>query len=47
MNPPYRVIYSESVRNTLQDLYARAAQQGLGQNVLTAIRTVDSAPNGV
>jgi hypothetical protein len=42
MNPPYRVVYSESVRNALKDLCARAAQKGLVQNVLAALRTIDT-----
>ncbi|HEV3255378.1 MAG TPA: hypothetical protein VG013_00730 [Gemmataceae bacterium] len=41
MNPPYRVIYSELVRNALKDLYARAAQKGLAAHVLSAVQTID------
>src|SRR5260370_19461164 len=41
MNPPYRVVYSESVRNALKDLDARAVPKGLGPSVLAAMRTID------
>src|SRR5262249_36463518 len=41
MNPPYRVIYSESVQTSLKNLSAKAAEKGLKQAVLSAIRTID------
>jgi hypothetical protein len=41
MNSPYRVIYSESVRNALKDFHASAAQVGLGPNVISAMRRID------
>src|SRR5262245_15932772 len=42
MSPPYRVIYSESVRKALKDLCARAARKGLEKNVLSARRMIDA-----
>ena len=42
MNSHYRVVYSESVRSALKDLCARAAQRGVEQNVLSALRLIDA-----
>ncbi len=39
--PPYRVIYSESVRGTLLALGEKAKQLGLGVEFAEAIRTTD------
>jgi hypothetical protein len=41
MNPPYQVVYSEVVRNSLKELHARAAQNGREQDVLSALQTID------
>jgi hypothetical protein len=38
---PYRVAYSERVRNALRDLIARARQRGLGRQDLDAIKEID------
>lgn len=39
---PYRVIYSGRVRDELKRLLARAAISGLGQQVLAAVKEIDS-----
>src|SRR5437660_1281442 len=38
---PYRVAYSERVRNELKSLIARAKGRGLGQQVLAALKELD------
>ncbi len=38
---PYRVVYSEHVRNELRDLAARAKSRGLGRQVLAALKEID------
>ncbi len=38
---PYRVSYSELVRNELRELIARAGARGLGRQVLTAVKEID------
>jgi hypothetical protein len=38
---PYRVSYSELVRNELRDLIARARARGLGRQVLAAVKEID------
>jgi hypothetical protein len=38
---PYRVVYSDRVRNELRQLLARATQAGLGRAALDAVRVVD------
>jgi hypothetical protein len=38
---PYRVSYSELVRNELRSLLARARGRGLGQQVLAAVKEID------
>jgi hypothetical protein len=38
---PYRVVYSEHVRHELQELLARAKEQGLGPQVLAAASEID------
>lgn len=39
--PPYAVSYSENVRISLRELCARAAQVGLGDEALRAVRIID------
>jgi hypothetical protein len=38
----YRVIYSELTRKTLQELGEKAKQLGIGQEFLSAVKTIDS-----
>ncbi len=38
---PYRVSYSELVRQELRDLLARASARGLGRDALTAVKEID------
>lgn len=38
---PYRVIYSEHVRQELLELMARARARGIGREVLEAVRLID------
>jgi hypothetical protein len=38
---PYRVSYSEHVRNQLLDLISRARDAGLGQQALAAVKEID------
>jgi hypothetical protein len=37
---PYRVVYSERVRNELKGLRARAKERGLGPNVRAAVQEI-------
>jgi hypothetical protein len=41
MNPAYRVAYPQVVRNALKELCERAALQGLGEQVLVALKAID------
>ena len=41
MASPYKVSYSASVRNTLNELCARAAQRNQGNEILRAIKVID------
>jgi hypothetical protein len=41
MSPAPRVVYSESVRNQLKALHARAVRQGRGADLLSALRRID------
>lgn len=38
---PYRVIYSDMVRNSLRELIARARERGLGSLILDAVKEID------
>ena len=38
---PYRVVYSERVRNSLRQLVARARAAGLATQILVAVREMD------
>jgi hypothetical protein len=38
---PYRVVYSERVRDTLRELVARARESGLGPEVVAAVKEID------
>jgi hypothetical protein len=38
---PYRVVYSERVREELRELVARARASGLGPEVLAAVKEID------
>ena len=38
---PYRVVYSQRVRESLRELLARARARGIGPRVLEAVRQVD------
>src|SRR5262249_37632099 len=42
MDLPFQVIYSESVRNALINLSRKAAEKGLQQNFLSALRAIDN-----
>src|SRR5437879_3802749 len=39
---PYRVVYSERVRNELRDLLQRATARGIGRLVLDAVKAIDA-----
>jgi hypothetical protein len=39
---PYRVVYSERVRNELKDLLREAAARGLGPATLDAVKALDA-----
>ena len=41
VGPPYRVVYSEAVRNALKALCERAARGSRGEEILSAVRTID------
>jgi hypothetical protein len=42
-NPvPYRVAYSEQIRNELRDLLTRARSRGLGRQMLAAVTELDA-----
>jgi hypothetical protein len=38
---PYRVVYSERVRNEFKELVAKAKERGLGDQVIAAMKTLD------
>jgi hypothetical protein len=42
MAPLYKVVYSEVVRGLIRKLCVRAVKKGLGSDILTAIKTIDS-----
>jgi hypothetical protein len=41
---PYRVVYSERVRQGLRDLIARAKARGLGKSLLDGLKQLDERP---
>jgi hypothetical protein len=38
---PYRVVYSQRVRDSVRELVARARERGLGPQVLEAVKEID------